>query len=116
MENKVKKRKNRVRQKLKAKNYGKLRLSVFRSNYNIFAQIIDDQKSITLVSASSLEKDIRGKYKNPNLETARKVGELIGERAISQNITEVYFDRGSYLFHGRVAALANAAREKGLKF
>lgn len=116
MKNKVKRRKNRVRQKLRAKNHGKLRLSVFRSNSNIFAQIIDDQESKTLVSASSLEEDVKSKHKNSNLETARKVGELIGERAIANKITEVYFDRGCYLFHGKVAALADAAREKGLKF
>ena len=91
------------------------RLSVFRSNGNIFAQIIDDEKGITLVSASSIDKDL--KLKNGgNVEAATKVGELLAKRAVEAKIEEVVFDRGGYLYHGRVKALAEAARENGLKF
>ena len=91
------------------------RLNVFRSNSNIFAQIIDDEAGITLVSASSLDKDL--KIENgSNIEAATKVGEAIAERAKKAKITEVVFDRGGYLYHGRVKALAEAARNKGLEF
>lgn len=91
------------------------RLNVFRSNSNIFAQIIDDEEGKTLVSASSIDKDL--KLKNgSNVEAATKVGELIAERAIKANIKKVVFDRGGYLYHGRVKALAEAARNKGLEF
>ncbi len=91
------------------------RLNVFRSNSNIFAQIIDDEAGVTLVSASSLDKDL--KLENgSNIEAATKVGELIAERAIKQKIKKVVFDRGGYLYHGRVKALAEAARNKGLEF
>lgn len=89
------------------------RLNVYRSNKNIFAQLIDDEKGITLVSASTLElKDI----KNNNIETATKVGELIAKKAKKAKISKVVFDRGGYLYHGRVKALADAARENGLEF
>jgi len=91
------------------------RLNVFRSNSNIFAQIIDDEKGITLVSASSIDKEL--KLENgSNIEAAKKVGELIAKRAKKAKITKVTFDRGGYLYHGRVAALADAARENGLEF
>ncbi len=91
------------------------RLNVFRSNQNIFAQIIDDTKNVTLVSASSIDKEL--KLENGgNVEAARKVGELLAKRAKEQNITKVVFDRGGYLYHGRVEALAEAARENGLEF
>ena len=91
------------------------RLNVFRSNSNIFAQIIDDEAGITLVSASSLDKDL--KIENgSNIEAATKVGEAIAEKAKKAKITEVVFDRGGYLYHGRVKALAEAARNKGLEF
>ncbi len=91
------------------------RLNVFRSNSNIFAQIIDDEAGVTLVSASSLDKDL--KLENgSNIEAATKVGELIAERAKKAKIKEVVFDRGGYLYHGRVKALAEAARNKGLEF
>lgn len=117
MSKKAQKRKiSRNRYKLKAKNLGKLRFSVFRSNSAIYAQIIDDQNSHTLVSASSLEKEMRLKYKASNIDAAKAVGDLIGERAIQKKIKDVYFDRGRYIFHGKVKALADAAREKGLKF
>ena len=91
------------------------RLSVFRSNGNIFAQIIDDEKGITLVSASSIDKDL--KLENGgNVEAAAKVGELLAKRAVKAKIKKVVFDRGGYLYHGRVKALAEAARENGLEF
>ena len=91
------------------------RLNVFRSNSNIFAQIIDDTKGVTLVSASSIDKEL--KLENGgNVEAARKVGKLIAERAKKAKISDVVFDRGGYLYHGRVKALAEAARENGLNF
>lgn len=91
------------------------RLNVFRSNSNIFAQIIDDEQGITLVSASSLDKELK-LANGSNKEAATKVGELIATRALKANIKKVVFDRGGYLYHGRVKALAEAAREKGLEF
>ena len=91
------------------------RLNVFRSNGNIFAQIIDDEKGITLVSASSIDKEL--KLENGgNIEAATKVGKLLAERAKKAKIKEVVFDRGGYLYHGRVKALADSARENGLEF
>ena len=90
------------------------RLSVFRSEKNIYAQIIDDVAGNTLVAASSVEKDFEGS--GSNKEAARKVGKLVAERAQAKGITEVVFDRGGYLYHGRVAALAQAARDAGLSF
>ena len=91
------------------------RLNVFRSNSNIFAQIIDDTKGVTLVSASSIDKEL--KLENgSNVEAAVKVGELLAKRAKEAKITQVTFDRGGYLYHGRVKALADAARENGLEF
>ena len=91
------------------------RLNVFRSNANITAQIIDDEKGITLVSASTLEKDLNIKN-GGNVEAAKLIGEEIAKRAKKAKITKVVFDRGGYLYHGRVAALAEAARENGLEF
>ena len=91
------------------------RLNVFRSNNNIFAQIIDDEKAVTLVSASSIDKEL--KIENGgNIEAATKVGELIAKRAKKAKISKVTFDRGGYLYHGRVKALAEAARANGLEF
>ena len=90
------------------------RLNVFRSNANIYAQIIDDVNGVTLVSASTLEKDFEGA--TGNKEAARKVGALVAERAKAKGIEEVVFDRGGYVYHGRVAELAEGAREGGLKF
>ena len=91
------------------------RLNVFRSNSNIFAQIIDDEKKVTLVSASSIDKEL--KLENGgNVEAAKKVGELLAKRAKKAKISKVKFDRGGYLYHGRVKALADAARENGLEF
>ena len=90
------------------------RLAVYRSNANISAQIIDDVNKITLVSASTLEKDFEGN--GGNKAAARQVGKTIAERAAAKGITEVVFDRGGYLYHGRVSELADGAREGGLKF
>ncbi len=90
------------------------RLCVYRSNANISAQIIDDVKGVTLVSASSLEKDFNGH--GGNKESAKEVGKMIAERAVAKGITNVVFDRGGYLYHGRVSELADGAREGGLKF
>lgn len=90
------------------------RLNVFRSNANIYAQIIDDVNGVTLVSASTLDKDFEGAA--GNCEAAKKVGQMVAERAKAKGIEEVVFDRGGYVYHGRVAALAEGARESGLKF
>ena len=90
------------------------RLNVFRSNANIYAQIIDDVNGVTLVAASTLEKDFEGA--TGNAEAAKKVGAVLAERAKAKGIEEVVFDRGGYVYHGRVAALADGAREGGLKF
>jgi large subunit ribosomal protein L18 len=91
------------------------RLNVFRSNQNIFAQIIDDENAVTLVSASSIDKELN-LVNGSNVEAATKVGELLAKRAKDAKIKEVKFDRGGYLYHGRVKALAEAARANGLEF
>ncbi len=109
------KRRQRVRNSLRKVNHGKARLSVHRSNKNISVQLIDDVQGITLASASSLEKDLGLVGKN-NVEAASKVGAAIAERAKKAGIEVCYFDRGGFLFHGKVKALAEAAREGGLKF
>ena len=113
--------KNAMRQKRHIRVRGKIsgtpecpRLNVFRSNANIYAQIIDDVNGVTLVSASTLEKDFEGA--TGNKEAARKVGTMIAERAKAKGITAVVFDRSGYIFHGRVAELAEGAREGGLEF
>ena len=90
------------------------RLNVFRSNANIYAQIIDDVNGVTLVAANTLEKDFEGA--TGNVEAAKKVGAVLAERAKAKGIEEVVFDRGGYVYHGRVAALAEGAREGGLQF
>ena len=90
------------------------RLNVFRSNANIYAQIIDDVNGVTLVSANTLEKEFEGA--TGNCEAAKKIGAVLAERAKAKGIEEVIFDRGGYVYHGRVAALAEGAREGGLKF
>ena len=90
------------------------RLNVFRSNANIYAQLIDDVNGVTLVSANTLEKEFEGAA--GNCEAAKKVGAMLGERAKAKGIEEVVFDRSGYIYHGRVAALAEGARESGLKF
>ena len=108
-------RRLRVRNKLKKMSRGKLRMSVHRSSKNISVQIIDDVQGVTLASASSLESALGIVGKN-NCEAAAKVGAAIAERAKAKDIEDVYFDRGGFLFHGKVKALADAAREGGLKF
>lgn len=105
-------RHTRVRNKISGTNECP-RLNVFRSNSNIFAQIIDDEKQITLVSSSSVELKLNN---GGNIEGAKLVGKDIAEKAKKKNITKVVFDRGGYLYHGRVEALAEAARENGLEF
>jgi large subunit ribosomal protein L18 len=104
-----------VRHTLKRVAYGRPRLSVFRSSKHIYAQVIDDAKGVTVAAASSMEKDARGKT-GANVEAAKAVGKRVAERAAAKGVKEVQFDRGSYLYHGRIKALADAAREGGLKF
>ncbi len=116
MQERLNRRKRRIRYNLKKKNPGKLRLTVFKSNNYIYAQIIDDVQSVTLVQASSLEKDMRNKHANLNLTCAKEVGLLLGKRAKEKNIAEVVFDRSGYVYHGKIKVLADAAREAGLKF
>ena len=108
------KRRLRVRNKLRSVNAGRVRLSVHRSSKNISVQLIDDVQGTTLAAASTLEKDLGFVGKN-NIEAATKVGQVIAERAKAAGVTEAYFDRGGFLFHGKVKALADAAREAGLK-
>ncbi|MEO1179145.1 MAG: 50S ribosomal protein L18 [Pseudomonadota bacterium] len=109
------KRRLRVRNKIKALANGRPRLSVHRSSKNISVQVIDDTEGRTLASASTLEKDLGFVGKN-NAEAAAKIGSVVAERAKKAGVEEVFFDRGGLLFHGRVKALADAAREGGLKF
>jgi large subunit ribosomal protein L18 len=109
------KRRLRVRNKLRQVNEGRARLSVHRSNKNISVQLIDDVNGVTLAAASTLEKDLGLVGKN-NVEAAAKVGAAIAERAKAAGVENCYFDRGGFLFHGRIKALAEAAREGGLKF
>ena len=110
-------RKQRVRLALRRSGGGRPRLSVFRSSKHIYAQVIDDRKGETLVAASSIEKDMRGALKTgANIEAAKAVGKAVAERAAAKGIKDVVFDRGGYIFHGRVKALAEAAREGGLNF
>ena len=114
-------RKSRVRRTLKARSgmgaNGRARLSVHRSSEHIYAQIIDDAKGHTLAAASSLEKDLKVSLKTgADKAAATAVGKLLAERATKAGVSEVFFDRGAYIFHGRVKALADGAREGGLKF
>jgi|TARA_Y100000814_G_C12099221_1_gene323055 large subunit ribosomal protein L18 len=110
-------RKKRVRSNLRGARGTRPRLSVFRSNKNIYAQIIDDLKGCTIVSASSQEKEVAKPLESgSSKDAAVAVGKLVAERAAVKGLNQVIFDRGSYLFHGRVKALADAAREAGLKF
>ena len=111
------KRKLRNRTALKRKSYGKLRLTVFRSSRHIYGQIIDDVQGITITAASSLESNIKKQFKNCGTkEVATLVGRLIAEKAKKKGIKNVVFDRGGYLYHGRVKNMAEAARESGLIF
>jgi large subunit ribosomal protein L18 len=110
-------RRARVRRALKAVAYGKPRLSVFRSSKQIYAQIIDDAAGKTLAAASTIEKDLKAKLKTgADVDAAKEIGKLVAERAIKAGVKDVIFDRGSYIYHGRVKALAEGAREAGLKF
>ena len=109
-------RHKRVRRKITGTTQ-RPRLCVFRSSNNIYAQIIDDANRVTLTAASSLDAEVKGAVNHGgNTEAAKMVGEMIAKRAIEKGITEVVFDRGGYLYHGRVQVLAEAAREAGLKF
>jgi large subunit ribosomal protein L18 len=110
-------RKARVRRALKAAANGRMRLSVHRSSKHIYAQVIDDTKGVTMVSASSMEKAQRDAGKTgADVEAAKAVGKLVAERAAQKGIKNVVFDRGGYMYHGRIKALADAAREGGLNF
>ncbi|MFO1082781.1 MAG: 50S ribosomal protein L18 [Reyranellaceae bacterium] len=110
-------RQRRTRHALRQAAGGRPRLSVFRSGRHIYAQVIDDGKGATLASASSIEKDLRASLKTgADKDAAIAVGKLLAERALAAGVKEVIFDRGGYMYHGRVAALANAAREGGLSF
>ncbi|GGB11245.1 50S ribosomal protein L18 [Allosediminivita pacifica] len=109
------KRRLRVRNKLRQVNAGRVRLSVHRSNKNISVQLIDDVEGRTLAHASTMEKDLGVTGNGANVEAAQKVGALIAERAKAAGVEAAYFDRGGFLYHGRVKALADAAREAGLK-
>lgn len=110
-----KRRHIRLRKKLKGSTE-RPRLAVFKSNQYIYAQIIDDEKGITLVSANSLEKEFRAKFKSLNIKAAEEIGKVIGDRAKAKGIKTVVFDCGGYKYHGRVKSLADAARESGLEF
>jgi large subunit ribosomal protein L18 len=110
-------RQRRTRYALRQAAGGRPRLSVFRSGKHIYAQVIDDRKGLTLAAASSLDKDVRGKLKTgADKGAAAEVGKLIAQRAVAAGVKEVVFDRGGYIYHGRIAALATAAREGGLSF
>lgn len=110
-------RKQRQRTKIRQIAKGKIRLSIHRTNQHMYAQLIDDLNSVTLVSASTLNKDAKQAIKNGcNKEAAAYVGKIIAEAAIKKGITDVVFDRSGFLYHGRVKALADSAREHGLVF
>lgn len=113
----LQRRRERMRIKLRQVSAGRLRLSVHRTNKHMYAQIFDDVKSITVVSASTHDKDLRVTIKNGgNKDAAVAIGKIIGEKAVKAGLGEVVFDRSGFLYHGRVKALADAAREAGLKF
>ena len=112
--NKIK-RKLRNRKKLKSVNNSRYRVSVSKSLNNIFAQIIDDKEKKTLISASSIEKEIK-KNKMEKMKKSSLIGEILAKRAKEKNINEVYFDRGEYKYHGRIKAFAETLRKNGLKF
>lgn len=110
-------RKDRTRRSLQANAFTRPRLSVYRSDKHLYAQVVDDAKGMTLASASSVDKELKDKVKSgKSLETAKVVGALVAKRAIEKGVKEVCFDRGGRIFHGRIKALADAAREAGLKF
>jgi len=110
-------RKNRVRYQLRQKAAGRVRLSVFRSGRHMYAQLIDDTKGVTLAAASTAEKELKGSLKSGStIDAAKAVGERIAKCAKEAKVDHVVFDRGGYLFHGRIKALADAARAAGMKF
>jgi large subunit ribosomal protein L18 len=110
-------RQERTRTRLRKVSAGRIRLSVFRSSKHIYVQLIDDNAGLTLAAASSVDKELKGKLKTgADIAAAVEVGKLIASRAVAKGVTEVVFDRGGYVFHGRVKALADAAREAGLSF
>ena len=110
-------RQTRIREKIKKISNGRYRLSVFRSLNNIYAQIIDDNKGITILSLSTLDKKVKSKFKNTgNKEAASEIGKILAEKAKEKGIKKVIFDRGKYLYHGRIKALADGARKGGLDF
>jgi large subunit ribosomal protein L18 len=109
-------RAQRTRIRLRKLANGRPRLSVFRSSKNIYAQVIDDERGVTLAAASSLEGEKTAKAKGSDKDAAAKVGALVAQRAIEKGVKDVIFDRGGYIYHGRVKALADAAREAGLNF
>jgi ribosomal protein L18, bacterial type len=108
-------RRNRVRNQIRKTSKGKPRLSVFRSGRHIYAQVIDDASGVTVASASTVEKDLRVSS-SVNVESASRVGSLVAERSLAAGVDTVVFDRGGFIYHGRVKSLADAAREAGLKF
>ena len=110
------KRRQRVRNKLRRSATGRPRLSIHRTGQHIYAQVIDDVAGRTLASASSLDEELKSLASGANVEAARQVGELIAKRASDAGVTDVMFDRGGFIYHGRVKALADAAREGGLSF
>jgi large subunit ribosomal protein L18 len=110
----TKRRAQRTRTRLRKLADGRPRLSVFRSSKNIYAQVIDDERGVTLAAASSLEGE--DKQKGSDREAAARVGALVAQRALEKGVKDVVFDRGGYIYHGRVKALADAAREAGLNF
>jgi large subunit ribosomal protein L18 len=112
----IERRKLRVRRDLKATNAGRARLSVHRSSKHIYAQVIDDVKGHTIAAASSRDKDVGALKTGADKAAASAVGKLLAERAKKAGVQEVVFDRGAYIYHGRVKALAEGAREAGLKF
>ncbi len=113
----IERRKARVRRAVRKAAHGRLRLSVFRSSKHIYAQVIDDVGGKTVAAASSIEKDLREKLKTgADTAAAAEVGKLLAGRAVAAGVSDVVFDRGRYLYHGRVKALADGAREGGLKF
>lgn len=114
-ETKFNKRKRRVRYSIKQKSSGKMRLSVHRTGQHIYAQIIDDFSSVTIACASTLDKDFDG-VKTANSDAAFKVGEMIARKAMAAELSSIVFDRGGFLFHGRVKAVADGARNAGLSF
>lgn len=110
-------RRIRTRADLRRKAGDRVRLSVFRSAQNIYAQVIDDKQGKTVAAASTAEKEIKASLKNgANIAAATLVGKVVAERALKAGVKEVFFDRGGYIYHGRVKALADAAREAGLSF